>query len=378
MGDDRRAGPRPGVALRPEAVQPVRDPRDIQELLRLLVARRASDLHVKVGSRPGLRIDGTILPIGRERLSPEDTRRMVGDLLGPERMKAFEAVGDLDFSHAIPGLSRFRVNALVQRGTVGVVVRRIDEQVPNLVDLGLPKICAKLAEKSRGLVLVTGPAGAGKSTTLAAMINHINCTRRGHIVTMEDPIEFVHSDKLCWVTQREVGSDVRDFPGALRRALRQDPDAIMIGEMRDLETIALACTAAETGHLVFATLHTTSAVQTINRVVDVFPADQQEQIRLQLAETLQGILSQTLVPRADGGQVVAMEILVANEAVRATIRENKTPQLRNLMQTGAREGMQTLEKTLSRLLEQGIIHHDTAVSKANFPGEIARLPTAYR
>jgi twitching motility protein PilT len=364
--------------LWPEPVPSVRDPRDIHELLRLLVERGASDLHVKVGSRPGLRIDGTILPVGRDRLGPVDTRRMVGELLGPERMKVFEETGDLDFSHAIPGLSRFRVNALVQRGTVGVVVRRIDEQVPNLVDLGLPKICAKLAERSRGLVLVTGPAGAGKSTTLAAMINHINCTRRGHIVTMEDPIEFVHTDRLCWITQREVGSDVRDFPGALRCALRQDPDAIMIGEMRDLETIALACTAAETGHLVFATLHTTAAVQTINRVVDVFPADQQEQIRLQLAETLQGILSQTLLPRINGGQVVAMEILVANEAVRATIRENKMPQLRNLMQTGAREGMQTLEKTLSRLIEQGVISYDTAHAKANFPKELGRAPTGSR
>jgi twitching motility protein PilT len=378
MGDDRRAGPRPEVALWPEPVPSVRDPRDIHELLQQLVARGASDLHVKVGSRPGLRIDGTILPVGRDRLGPDDTRRMVGELLGPERMKVFEETGDLDFSHAIPGLSRFRVNALVQRGTMGVVVRRIDEEDPNLVDLGLPKICAKLAEGSRGLVLVTGPAGAGKSTTLAAMLNHINCTRRGHIVTMEDPIEFVHTDRLCWVTQREVGSDVRDFPGALRRALRQDPDAIMIGEMRDLETIALACTAAETGHLVFATLHTTSAVQTINRVVDVFPADQQEQIRLQLAETLQGVLSQTLLPRINGGQVVAMEILVANEAVRATIRENKTPQLRNLMQTGAREGMQTLEKTLSRLLEQGVISYETALAKANFPKELGRAPTGSR
>ncbi len=378
MGDERRAGPRPEVAFWPEPVPSVRDPRDIRELLELLVARGASDLHVKVGSRPGLRIDGTILPVGRERLDAEDTHRMVSDLLGPERMKVFEENGDLDFSHAIPGLSRFRVNALVQRGTVGVVVRRIAEEVPNLVDLGLPKICAKLAEKSRGLVLVTGPAGAGKSTTLAAMIHHINCTRRGHIVTMEDPIEYVHTDRLCWVTQREIGSDARDFPGALRRALRQDPDAIMIGEMRDLETIALACTAAETGHLVFATLHTTSAVQTINRVVDVFPADQQEQVRLQLAETLQGILSQTLLPRVNGGLIVAMEILVANEAVRATIRENKTPQLRNLMQTGAREGMQTLEKTLARLVEQGVISYDTAVAKANFPKELGRPPTAYR
>jgi len=250
------------------------------------------------------------------------------------------------------------------------VIRHIPQSVPTIKGLGLPQICARLAEKDRGLVLVTGPTGSGKSTTLAAMVNHINSTRRGHIVTMEDPIEFVHNDMLCWVTQREIGSDAKDFPGALRRALRQDPDVIMIGEMRDLETISLAVTAAETGHLVFATLHTTSAVQTVSRIVDVFPSHQQEQVRMQVAETLQGIVSQSLLPRVHGGQAVAMEILVATDAVRALIRENKPAQLRNLMQTGVREGMQTLEGALNELLAQGEISQETALQKANFPRQI--------
>ena len=349
---------------------------DIQTLLRLMATRQASDLHLKVGSRPGLRIDGTIIPVGKHRLVPADTRRIVEDLLTEDQFERFAQQGDLDFSYAIPGLARFRVNALTQRGTMGLVIRRIDEEVPNLVDLRLPPICARLAERPRGLVLVTGPTGSGKSTTLAAMINHINCTRRGHIITMEDPIEFVHTDRLCWVTQREIGSDVQDFPNALRRALRQDPDVIMIGEMRDLETISLACTAAETGHLVFATLHTTGAVQTINRIVDVFPAHQQGQVRLQLAETLQGVLSQCLVPCVDGGSTVAVEVLIATDSVRALIREAKTAQLHNVVQTGARDGMQTLETTLARLLDQGIISYETAVAKANFPRQIGRDATS--
>ena len=343
----------------------------IAELLRSMVDVDASDLHLKVGSPVGFRINGLITPQGEVPLEPTETRAFAEMLLTTDQLVKFDAEGDLDLSYTIPGVSRYRVNVFTQRGTVGLVIRRIPNEVPPMHELGLPPSCKDLADKPRGLILVTGPTGSGKSTTLAALIDYINTSRRGHILTMEDPIEFLHEDKSCWVSQREIGADAISFKAALRRAMRQDPDVIMVGEMRDLETISLAVTAAETGHLVFGTLHTTSAVQTISRIVDVFPPDQQQQIRMQLADTIQGIISQTLLPRANGqGRIAAHEILVGSDAIRALIRDAKPSQIRNIMQTSAREGMQTLEMSLNGLLGPGLITHEAAVAKANYPSQI--------
>jgi twitching motility protein PilT len=343
----------------------------IEKLLRHMVERHASDLHIKAGNPPGLRVDGTLKPVGDTSLTATDTIELVRQLLPEDKLAQFEEEGDLDCSYSLEGVSRFRVNVLTQRGSAGMVIRRIPSEIPTLDDLGMPAVCRRLADKPRGLVLVTGPTGSGKSTTLAAMVDHINATRSGHIVTMEDPIEFVHEDKRSWVTQREIGSDSQGFRSALRRALRQDPDVILVGEMRDFETIGLAVTAAETGHLVFGTLHTTSAVQTISRIVDVFPPEQQQQIRMQLADTIQGIICQTLLPKMTGrGRVAAMEILVVNDGIRALIREGKGAQVANMIQTGGREGMLTLESSLNQLLARREISLDTALAKANNPSSI--------
>ena len=273
----------------------------------------------------------------------------------------------MDTSYSIAGVARFRVNILRQRGSVSLVLRLIPAVIPSMDELGLPKICRELAMKPRGIVLVTGPTGSGKSTTLAAMIDLINSNEKSHILTMEDPIEFLHNDKQCYINQREVGTDTADFSEALRRALRQDPDVILIGEMRDLETISLAVTAAETGHLVLATLHTTSAVKTIDRVVNVFPAGQQNQIRLQLAGTLQGVISQILIPKIGGGRIAAFEILVATDAVRAAIRENKVAQLPSIIQTGKQYGMIMLEDHLNWLISSKKVKYEEAMTKANVP-----------
>ncbi len=349
-------------------------PPSIDDYLRVLVDRDASDLHLKAGSPPGIRIDGKLTPIVDEKINAERAEELVRQLLSEEQFERFAEEGDLDTSYFIPDVSRFRVNVFTQRGSMGMVIRRIPERVPHLSELGLPEACRRLSTRPRGLVLVTGPTGSGKSTTLAAMVDYFNERMSGHIVTMEDPIEFIHPDKKCWVTQRQIGTDSKSFSAALRRALRQDPDVILVGEMRDLETISLAVTAAETGHLVFGTLHTTSAIQTVSRIVDVFPPEQQQQIRTQLAETLQGIVCQSLLPRVGGkGRVVACEILLRTDGVAALMRENKTSQLTNMMQTGAHLGMQTLEMSLNALLEAGAIDHDIAMSKANSPGLI-RMP----
>jgi twitching motility protein PilT len=272
----------------------------------------------------------------------------------------------------VKDLARFRVNALHQRTAVGVVIRQIPDQIPDARKLGLPQICLDLAAKPRGLVLVTGPTGSGKSTTLAAMIDYINQTEHGHILTMEDPLEFVHPDKKCFVTQRQIGQDCASFREGLRRALRQDPDVILIGEMRDLETISMAISAAETGHLVFGTLHTTSAISTVDRIIDVFPTDAQQQVRVQMGSTLQGVISQTLVPKVGGGRVAAREILVATDAVKSLIREGKSQQILNLMQTGKQYGMTTLEDELLKAYTDGLITGDDAVSKANRPDDVRK------
>ncbi|MEY4673834.1 MAG: hypothetical protein RL148_1618 [Planctomycetota bacterium] len=352
----------------------------IDQMLREMVEQKASDLHVKAGSPPGYRIDGDI--VAQEKygtLTPEHTKLLCQQIMSAEQWARYEQEKDIDFSYALKDCARFRVNALTQRNSMGLVIRQIPDVIPDHKQLGLPQICLDLAAKPRGLVLVTGPTGSGKSTTLAAMINFINETESGHILTMEDPLEFIHRDKKCFVTQRQIGSDSPSFKEALRRALRQDPDVILIGEMRDLETISMAITAAETGHLVFGTLHTTSAISTVDRIIDVFPTDAQQQVRVQLAGTLQGVISQTLVPKVGGGRVAAREILVATDGVRALIRDSKSAQILNLMQTGKAFGMSTLEDELLAHVTAGFITPDDAVSRANRPEEIrkriAELPS---
>jgi len=337
----------------------------MRDLLLRAVERRATDLHLKAGSPPRMRVDGDLITLGNRPLEPAEARGLVRSLLTPEQLARFDEKGDLDIAYSLEGHARFRINVLRARGILGMAIRRIPEQVPDAVQLGLAPACVALAERPRGLVLVTGPTGSGKSTTLAAMIQHINRTRRCHILTMEDPIEFIHKEDQAHITQREIGRDTEDFASALKRALRQDPNVILVGEMRDLETISLAVTAAETGHLVFATLHTTSAVLTVDRIVDVFPPTQQRQVRMQLADCLQGIVCQLLLPRVGGGVVCAQEILMASTGVRSLIREGKAPQIGNMMQTGARDGMQTLEDGLNDLIARGLITYDVALSKAN-------------
>jgi len=345
----------------------------IDELLRSMVQKGASDLHMKAGSSPGFRIDGAVIP--QEEfgiLPPEASSDLSRQLMGPEQWDRFLAEKDIDFSYAIKDLARFRVNALHQRNAVGVVIRQIPDEIPDYKKLALPQITLDLASKPRGLVLVTGPTGSGKSTTLAAMIDYINQNESGHILTMEDPLEFVHKDKKCFVTQRQIGQDCSSFREGLRRALRQDPDVILIGEMRDLETISMAISAAETGHLVFGTLHTTSAISTVDRIIDVFPTDAQQQVRVQMAATLQGVISQTLVPKIGGGRVAVREILVGTDAVKSLVREGKSSQILNLMQTGRQFGMTTLEDELLKAYAAGLITADDCIAKANRPDDVRR------
>jgi twitching motility protein PilT len=347
---------------------------NIEDLLRGMVAAGASDLHIKAGSPPGYRIDGSVVAQNQlGKLSPDSTQNLALQLMTQDQYKRFRNDGDLDFSYALKDVARFRVNALVQRCSVSLVCRQIPDTIPSMKDLGLPDVCTELASKPRGLVLVTGPTGCGKSTTLAAMIDHVNNTEQGHILTLEDPLEFVHPDKCCFVTQRQIGQDTPSFAEALRRALRQDPDVILIGEMRDLETFSMAITAAETGHLVFGTLHTTSAISTVDRIIDVFPTDAQQQVRVQLATTLQGVISQCLLPKIGGGRVAAREILIATDGIRSLIREGKTPQMLNMIQTGKADGMTTLEMSLLDLVNRGLVLLDDAVSKANRPDEVERM-----
>lgn len=345
----------------------------IDELLRSMVEHGASDLHVKAGSAPGFRIDGEVVQQPAfGTLTPEMSSDLARQLMSPEQWERFLSDKDIDFSHAVTDLARFRVNALHQRNAVGVVIRQIPDEIPDYKKLGLPQITLDLASKPRGLVLVTGPTGSGKSTTLAAMVDYINQNESGHILTMEDPLEFVHKDKKCFVTQRQIGQDCSSFREGLRRALRQDPDVIMIGEMRDLETISMAISAAETGHLVFGTLHTTSAISTVDRIIDVFPTDAQQQVRVQMASTLQGVISQTLVPKIGGGRIASREILVGTDAVKSLIREGKSAQVLNLMQTGRQYGMCTLEDQLLKAYEEGLITADDCISKANRPDDVRR------
>jgi twitching motility protein PilT len=347
----------------------------IDDLLETMVALGASDLHLAVGSHPVIRLNGSLGRLDQfPRLSADDTQRLLYRILSTEQQKNLEINRQIDVSYSIPGLARFRVNVYFQRESLGGAFRMIPAELKTLEDLGLPTQLHELSKKPRGLVLVTGPTGSGKSTTLAAVVDEINRTRDDHIMTIEDPIEFLHRHKRCIVNQREIGPDAVSFADALRGALRQDPDVILLGEMRDLETISTAITAAETGHLVFATLHTQDAPSTIDRLIDVFPAAQQEQIRVQLAATLQGIVTQTLVPTVDGkGRVAALEILLPDDAVRNLIRQAKVEQIYSVMQTNTGRGMQTLEQAFVDLVTRGIITQEVAMSRSSRPDQLLGL-----
>ena len=347
----------------------------LDDLLRTMLERGGSDLHIAVGSPPGIRQRGELLPLEDVRpLSPRDAMEMILNVLSEEQRRRFETELELDFAYSIPGVSRFRANVFQQRNSMGAVFRVIPIEIPTLEQLGLPKVCTFLAERPRGLVLVTGPTGSGKSTTLAAMVDHINETRPLHIMTLEDPIEFMHRNKKSYVNQREIGEDTHSFASALRRVLRQDPDVILVGEMRDLETISAAITAAETGHLVLATLHTTGGPETIDRIIDVFPPHQQQQVRMQVSTSLQGVLSQTLLRTTDGrSRVLAMEVMLGVPAINNLIREGKTHQMDTIIQGASAQGMQTLDQSLKALMTAGKVTFEEAISKAKSPKELAAM-----
>ncbi|HXT90709.1 MAG TPA: type IV pilus twitching motility protein PilT [Trebonia sp.] len=348
---------------------------DFSEVLSQMVALKASDVHITAGFPPAIRDRGKIRPMdGFPVLSGQVTREIVYSILNDDQRKRFEIQHQLDFAYAIPGVARFRVNCYFQRGSVSAAFRYVPQDIPALDSLGTPAVLRDLARKPRGFVLVTGPTGSGKSTTLAAMIDMINSEREDHILTIEDPIEFLHSHKRSIVNQREVGPDAPDFALGLRAALRQDPDVILVGEMRDLETVSTALTAAETGHLVFATLHTQSTAQTIDRIIDVFPPQQQAQVRTQLSIALQGVVTQQLLPTADGrGRVVACEVMVPTPAIRNLIREGKTHQIYAAVQTSGAVGMQTMDADLARLVRNGKIARSLAQERASVPEELGRL-----
>jgi twitching motility protein PilT len=339
----------------------------IDDLLEKLVELGGSDLHISVGSPPAVRKRGHIDRLeGYEPLTSDDTRGLLYRILSSEQQKQFEIKRQLDFAYAIPGLARFRVNVYYQREAVGAAFRVIPQDIKSAEELGLPPVLHQLAAQPRGIVLVTGPTGSGKSTTLAAMIDEINRTRAEHILTVEDPIEFVHKHKRCIVNQREIGPDAMSFAEALKAALRQDPDVILVGEMRDLETISTALTAAETGHLVFGTLHTQTAPSTIDRIIDVFPPAQQEQVRIMIAGSLQGVVTQTLIPTADGGgRVAALEILLPDDAVRNLIRQGKVEQIYSVMQTSTGRGMQTMEQALADLITRRVINVEDGLNRSS-------------
>ena len=347
----------------------------IDDLLEQMVGMGASDLHVTVGSPPAFRVRGEIVRAGEyDVFTADDTRSLLYRILTSEQQKQFELKRQLDFAYSLPGHARFRVNVYYQREAVGAAFRLIPQEIKTLEELGLPAELHLLAEKPRGLVLVTGPTGSGKSTTLAAIIDEINRNRSEHILTVEDPIEFVHRHKRCIVNQREIGPDATSFADALKAALRQDPDVILVGEMRDLETISTALTAAETGHLVFGTLHTQSAPSTIDRIIDVFPPAQQQQVRIMIANSLQAIVTQALLPTADGqGRVAALEILLPDDAVRNLIRQAKIEQVYSIMQTNTSRGMQTMEQALADLTLRRVINVDEALGRTSRPDQLAGL-----
>lgn len=360
----------------------------IDELLTLAMQNGVSDVHITVNAAPVFRLCGSLIPLDApewpakpglnpektKKLTPEDIDRLAQQIMNPDQYKKFMETGDLDFSYAIPGTCRFRVNAYRQQGNIALAIRLINSRILSFQELGLPEVLGYLSERPRGLVLVTGPTGSGKSTTLASMIDFINTRHRYHIITLEDPIEFVHAHKNSIINQREIGQDTRSFAHALRAAMREDPDVILVGEMRDPETIAIATTAAETGHLVFGTLHTSSAAQTVDRIIDVFPPHQQQQIRVQLANTIQGVVAQQLVPRIDKpGRVAAMEVMVATPAIRNLIREGKTYQIISHIQTGAKYGMQSLDTSLRMLFMKKMITWEEALNRATDPETLQKI-----
>jgi twitching motility protein PilT len=349
----------------------------ISGLLQLLWEAGGTDLLLTVGRPPLLRVDGELVPVpDHEPLGRMDTDSLLEELLVPEQRTAWAAAHEYDFSFSWQDRARVRGNAFTQRGVTAVALRMIPRDIPTPQEIGLPPVVSDLARQHQGLVLVTGPTGSGKSTTLASVVDQINTERACHIVTVEDPVEYVHDHKRAAVNQREVGTDTASFPDALRSVLREDPDVLLVGEMRDLESIRFTLTVAETGHLVFATLHTNDTAQSLSRMIDVFPAEQQAQIRVQLAATLQCVVYQRLVPRIGGGMVAAYEVLVATPAVRNLIKEGKTHQLRNSLVTGAQDGMVTLEQSLSHLVQQGTVSYEDAVSRSLHPKDVEVRPRA--
>ena len=348
---------------------------NLHQLLKAMIEKGASDLHITTSSPPQLRIDGKLQPMKMPPLSPPETKQLCYSVLTDAQKHKFEETNELDLSFGVRGLSRFRANVFLQRGAVAGAFRSIPYKIKTFDELGLPKVIVDLTKKPRGLILVTGPTGSGKSTTLATIIDKINTERQEHIVTIEDPIEYLHPHKSCVVNQREVGADTSSFKNALKYILRQDPDVVLLGEMRDLETIEAALTVAETGHLAFATLHTNSCVQTINRVVDVFPVYQQPQVRAQLSFVLEGVLSQTLLPRANGpGRALALEVMVPNPAIRNLIREDKIHQIYSQMQIGQDKfGMQTMNQSLASLYLKRLISMDDALGRSSDPDELRNI-----
>jgi twitching motility protein PilT len=353
----------PAEAPRVGAPKPLED-LHIDELLHVVVDRNCSDLHICTNSEPVIREDGKLKRLNYEKFTPQQTQRMMYEIISDDNVTKFEQTRELDFSYQLPHRARFRVNMYRDRGAVAAAFRLISNRIPTVEELNLPVILKQLSERPRGLILVTGPTGSGKSTSLAAMIHHINANYAHHIITIEDPIEYLHSHKQCIINQREVGSDTLSFNNALRASLREDPDVLLVGEMRDMETIQLAITAAETGHLVFATLHTNNAAESIDRIIDVFPPGQQEQIRVQLSNNIVAIVSQQLLPRANGpGRIPANEIMVATPAIRNLIRENKTHQIPSMIQTGAAQGNVSMDQCLRDLYMKGLITLDEAMTR---------------
>lgn len=347
----------------------------LYDLLQQMIEKGASDLHITTGTAPRMRVDGKLIEIDSPQLTPSDTKTLCYSILTDAQKHRFEEHNELDLSFGLKGLSRFRANIFTQRGAVAGAFRTIPFHIWSFKELDLPDIVNDFVKKPRGLILVTGPTGSGKSSTLAAMVDRINDERNEHIITVEDPIEYLHGHKKCLINQREINADTESFKAALKYVLRQDPDVVLIGEMRDLETIEAALTVSETGHLTLATLHTNSAVQTINRIIDVFPASQQEQIRVQLSFVLEGILSQQLLPKKSGhGRALAIEILAPNPAIRNLIREDKTHQIYSIMQTGqAKSGMQTMNQSLFDLYTRGLISYDTAFERSLIPEELIAM-----
>jgi twitching motility protein PilT len=355
-----------------EDLMPVRDIH-LDEILRMAHERKASDIHVTSGLPPMVRLDGEIVPLPFEKMNDEVTKRMVYDILNDDDLKKFEQTHELDFGYSVKGLARFRVNVYMQRNSVSAALRMIPNRIPTFEELRLPPIIRDLAKRSSGLILVTGPTGSGKSTTIASMIDDINETRHAHILTIEDPIEYLHKHKNCMVNQREMHSDTFSFHNSLRAVLREDPDIILVGELRDLETIEAALTLAETGHLVFGTLHTRNAPSTMDRIIDVFPSDQQDQIKVLLANTIEGVVSQQLLPKLGGGRVAALEIMVGIPAIKNLIREGKTHQMYSVIETSSNVGMQTMDRSLAELVRQGMVSFEECMMRSVDKETFSRL-----